>query len=111
VLLISPDSFLPEKPWVARAAFFLGVRMFVRGNLLIIPVIVGDVAQRLKTEPGFEPAWTSEIEWIRCPDPHDQKALAQVIERICTVLASINPKRHVALSGPSLGGGNEKAFQ
>ncbi len=99
VLLISPDSFLPEKPWVAREAFFLAVRMLVRGNVLIIPVTVGDVAQRLKTEPGFEPAQTREIEWIGCPDPHDQEALAQVIERINAALLSLNPKKQQALSG------------
>jgi hypothetical protein len=94
-----PDSFLPEKPWVAMEAFFLAVRSLVRGNVLIIPVTVGDVAQRLRTERQFEPAQTSEIQWIECPIPHNQTALTQVIERICTALASVKPNQHMALSG------------
>ena len=99
VLLISPGCFGPGKTWVKQEAFYLTVRGSQRGNLLIIPVTVGDVAQRLKTEPDFEPALLSEIKWIPCPDPYDQEALARVIEQIRTALASLRPNERGALTG------------
>jgi hypothetical protein len=75
VVLISPGSFLHDKPWVAKEAYYLSVRSLLRGNVVIVPVTIGDVAQKLSTEPDFKPAQISEIEWISCPDPYNEGAL------------------------------------
>ena len=99
ILLISPDSFLHEKPWVAREAYFLAVRRSVRSNVLIIPVIVGDVKSRLKTEPDFEPAQIDEIKWIECADPHDANERAEVVAQIRAALESRKQSSPSALSG------------
>lgn len=99
ILLVSPGSFLREKPWVAREAFFLAVRRAVHQNVLVIPVTIGGARKQITEGPEFEPAQTRELEWIECPDPRDAHALAQVVEKVRLALTCLPAP--LALSGLS----------
>ena len=88
IVLISPDAFVHDKPWVRYETFYLAVRRSTRRNVIMVPVVIGQTQGQLEDEPDFEPARIKEIKWVTCLDPHDDATLEEITKQIASALKS-----------------------
>jgi len=80
VVLISEGMFKAHKPWV-RYEFALLSSRWEKGGLGLVPVLVGNVAKKYKSDAVIKAFNLGEVQTYTCPDVSDL-AVAEAVRKI-----------------------------